>query len=144
MKTLFDTSVVVAAFIAEHEFHAPAEKWLRRARANEFAWCVSSHCLAEIYSTLTRLPLPQRVSTKIAHLLIHDNLIDSAEVISLTETDYFGVVERLALLGISGAIIYDALHVAAAEKAGAGRIVTFNARHFEMLAPKKLKIVVPV
>jgi predicted nucleic acid-binding protein len=40
----------------------------------------------------------------------------------------------LTELGFTGGVVYDALHLQAAEKAGAKTLVTFNRRDFDRLA----------
>ena len=44
------------------------------------------------------------------------------------------MIEQVTNLELTGGIIYDALHLRAAEKAGVDRLVTFNRRDFERLA----------
>ena len=57
MKTLFDTSVLVAAVVEPHPMHVRALPWLQRAKAGEIDFFVASHTLAELYAVLTTLPL---------------------------------------------------------------------------------------
>jgi predicted nucleic acid-binding protein len=49
--------------------------------------------------------------------------------------DYVEAAQRMALGEWRGGRIYDALHLRCADKVGADSIYTFNARHFQQMAP---------
>jgi predicted nucleic acid-binding protein len=57
-------------------------------------------------------------------------------VISLSASDYQVVLGRMASWGLTGGAAYDALHVRAAEVAGANALYTFNGRDFRRMAPE--------
>jgi len=135
MKTLFDTSVLVAAIVEPHSMHTRALPWLQRAKAGEIDFFVASHTLAELYAVLTTLPLKPRVSPLTAWRLVHDNVESSAKIISLSPSDYKDTVKHMSELGLTGGIIYDALIVKAAQKSGVERLLTFNADDFIRLWP---------
>ncbi|HDH87226.1 MAG: hypothetical protein DRG35_02195 [Deltaproteobacteria bacterium] len=63
MKTLFDTSVLVAAIVEPHSMHTRALPWLQRAKAGEIDFLAASHTLAELYAVLATLPLKPRSHT---------------------------------------------------------------------------------
>jgi predicted nucleic acid-binding protein len=130
MKTLFDTSVLVAAIVEPHPMHTRALPWLQRAKAEEIDFLVASHTLAELYAVLTTLPLKPRVSPLTAWRLVHDNIETSAKIISLSPSDYKDTIKYMSELGLTGGIIYDALIVKAAQKSGVERLLTFNADDF--------------
>ena len=52
--------------------------------------------------------------------------------------DYKTVRRSCAAAGLIGGVVYDALHLYAAEKANCDRIYTFNIRDFRALASPKL------
>jgi predicted nucleic acid-binding protein len=54
LKSFFDTSVLVASFLDGHEHYERSFAVL--ARADRKNACCAAHSLAELYSTLTRLP----------------------------------------------------------------------------------------
>jgi predicted nucleic acid-binding protein len=135
MKTLFDTSVLVAAIIEPHPMHTRALPWLQRAKAGEIDFLVASHTLVELYAVLTTLPLKPRVSPLTAWRLVHDNVETSAKIISLSPSDYKDTIKYISELGLTGGIIYDALIVKAAQKSGVERLLTFNADDFIRLLP---------
>jgi len=135
MKTLFDTSVLVAAIVEPHPMHTRALPWLQRAKAVTIDFFVASHTLAELYAVLTTLPLKPRISPLTAWRLVHDNVETSAKIISLSPSDYRDTIKHMSELGLTGGIIYDALIVKAAQKAGVERLLTFNVDDFIRLWP---------
>ena len=63
MKVAFDTSVLVAATLSTHRYHARAVVWLHSIPAGALEGIVSVHALGELWSVLTKLPVspPSRV-----------------------------------------------------------------------------------
>ena len=88
MKTVFDTSVIVAGIVESHPMHPKCLPWLQRAKAGEVECIVVSHTLAETYAVLTTLPLKPRISPLVAQRLIENNLQSNARIVALTATDY--------------------------------------------------------
>lgn len=78
-----------------------------------------------------------------ARLLIEKNILEKLIVIELRMEDYREALGTVAALGLRSGVVYDALHLACAEKAGYETMVTFNARDFERLEPKRIKVIVP-
>lgn len=136
MKTLFDTSVIIAALVESHPMHDRAFPWLRQAKANEFEFVVAGHTLAELYAVLSTLPTKPRISPLVAHKLIHENIEVSAKIVSLTSVEYSTTIKRLSELGLVGDIVYDALIAKVAEKSKAERLLTLNIKHFKRVWPE--------
>jgi predicted nucleic acid-binding protein len=136
MKVLFDTSVLVAAIIQDHPMHARALPWLKRARAKEFSFLVSTHSLAELYSVLSTLPLKPRISPGTAWRLVHENVETIAKSISLDSADYAWIIKQLSDQGLSGGVVYDALIARTAQNARATHLLTLNAHDFKRLWPE--------
>lgn len=132
---LFDTSVLVAALLGSHPSHAQAISWLKRAKSGEFELLVSTHTLAELYSVLSSLPVKPRIDPATAWRLIQENVEATAQLVSLTPEDYSHTIQRVADMGISGGVIYDAIIARAAEKADADQLLTLNRSHFERVWP---------
>jgi len=143
MKVFFDTSVLVAAVVDQLAQHERAFAYFSAALEKGHACACSTHVLAECYATLTALPLPRRVQPAEARILIETNFIEKLTVVELGIVDYCEALERVAGLGLRSGVVYDALHLGCAEKAGYERLVTFNAKDFERLKPKGLKVLVP-
>lgn len=135
MRIFFDTSVLVAALFEGHTRHAQAFPWLKRAQEREFTFLVATHSLAELYSTLTSLPVRPRISPAAARELIHESVEGVAELISLSPADYSSTLQRISELGLSGGVTYDALLARAAEKSAADRLLTFNQSDFRRVWP---------
>lgn len=144
MRILFDTSVLVAAFIEAHPAHARAFAWLQRIRVRQDTGVVTAHSLAELYSILTTFPHQPRVSPSIAQQIIEQEVLKIFEVVVLAEADYHSAIQRLVALGIPGGAIYDALITQAASKAEVDQVLTLNERDFRRVHPDLTdKIIVP-
>ena len=53
----------------------------------------------------------------------------------MTAADYTAVIQHVAMLNLTGGVIYDALILRAAERAGVDRVLTFNVDDFRRLSP---------
>jgi predicted nucleic acid-binding protein len=101
---------------------------------SETTACVAAHGLVELYAILTTLPVTPRITAEQAQKLIRQSIMAHMDVVVLDEPDYQAVIEKVTTLGLRGGVVYDALHLQAAEKTGADRLVTFNRRDFGRLA----------
>ncbi len=135
MKVLLDTSVIVAGLFRPHEFHEPARRWLDAAADGRIKLIATSHCLAESFSVLTRLPIAPRITPSVAWSALAGSLLPYAEFVDLGRADYERVISSLVSRGIGGAIVFDALIAAAAELAGVDSVVTLNERDFVRMWP---------
>jgi predicted nucleic acid-binding protein len=128
----FDTSVLVAACQKQNEFHRPSlEAFARTDRAH--AAC-ALHTLAEVYAVITGMPGKSRVPPELAPLFL-DQVRDRCQIISLTPELCWETIQKAAHAQIAGGTIYDALLLACARKVKADRILTWNLRHFRLVAP---------
>ncbi len=130
MKAFFDTSVLIAALDAHHQFHRPSIELLIRFEKNEA--CCGAHSLAEIYATLTGRTGRDRVGADEAILFLR-SVQERLIVVGLSEREYFAAIEASAAVGISGGAIYDAILGHCALKARALTIYTWNIRDFTRL-----------
>ena len=135
MKTLFDTNTLIAALIETHPHHSRAWPWLQKARQRDIVALVGAHSLAEVYSTLTKLPIYPRISPALAERLILEDIVPHFQIIALDQTDYRTVLHILASHNIEGGATYDALVAHAAYKAQAEKLLTFNVKHFKKVYP---------
>ena len=142
MKTLFDTSVIIAALVESHPVHERAFPWIKQARENQFELVVASHTLAELYAVLSTLPLKPRISSSVAWRLIKENVESTAKVISLTPAEYVSTIKRLSDIGLIGGTIYDALIAGVAQKAKVDRLLTLNIDHFKRVWPEGENIII--
>ena len=130
MKTLLDTSVLVAACVERHPRHLSAFEWLKKARAEEIKAVVAAHSLLETYSVLTRSPFKPRIGPKEAQSLIAQNVTSNADIVALTEVEYPQLIRELADNEFQGGIVYDGLILFCAQKAGAQKIITSNSEDY--------------
>lgn len=130
MNAFLDTSVLVATFYGEHQHHDPSiELFLRHKKPRA---CTAAHCMAEIFSVLTRMPGKDRTSADEALLFLRD-VRERLTLVTLDEVEYFEVLEEAAVIGISGGAVYDAILARCALKAKAAAIYTWNVKHFSRL-----------
>jgi predicted nucleic acid-binding protein len=140
VRTLFDTSVLVAAFEVSHPRHTVCLPWLQQAQTEQIHGLIATHTLAELYSVLTRLPVRPRISPELAQRLITENL-ERFEVIPLTTEDYQMVLAQMVNLNLTGGGIYDGLIAQAAVKAEANTLLTLNPNHFTRLGEDIARLV---
>lgn len=103
-----DTSVAVAALDPSHVAHPPCRRSLVALRP-----VLAGHAAFEVYSVLTRLPLPLRLGGSQAARVLHDAFRGTCW---LNKSDTDRLYRRLGDLGVVGGSVYDALvgHAAAA------------------------------
>lgn len=133
MKAFLDTSVLVATFYANHQFHQPSIDLFLRFKRNQA--CCGAHSLAEIYSSLTGRTGRERISGDEAMLFLGD-VRQRLTIVNLDDREYFTALEASAALGIAGGAIYDALLAHSALKAKAQAIYTWNVKDFMRLGPE--------
>jgi predicted nucleic acid-binding protein len=127
MKTFLDTSVLVAAFHADHPHHKPSFDLLRSCEKSDA--CCGAHSLAEVYATLTSMRPPRRASGDQVLLFI-GNIRERLSVVALDAQEYFQMLEASATAGIAGGAMYDAILGHCALKANAATIYTWNTKDF--------------
>jgi len=143
MKVLFDTSVIVPALVDQLSQHpACFAKYISYTSGDNQGFC-SAHCLAECYAVLTALPLPRRITTDEALLLIKESIIDRLEIVSLNPAHYLDAIADVARHGLTSGIVYDALHISAAVQASCSRIYTNNLEHFRTICPAQILVSAP-
>jgi predicted nucleic acid-binding protein len=127
MRAFFDTSVLVPVFYGDHVHHQPSIDLF--IRFDKTTGCCGAHSLAEVYSTLTRMPGKHRISGEQAMLFI-GSIRERLAIIALSGGEYGDALEASAARGIVGGGIYDAMLAHCAIKAKAETIYTWNGRHY--------------
>ena len=97
---------------------------------------VSAHTLAEAYAVLTTLPVKPRLGPGLAWRLIQENVAAHGRTVTLTAREYLSVMGELAVRGLTGGVVYDALIARAARKARVDRLVTLNPADFLRVWPE--------
>jgi predicted nucleic acid-binding protein len=131
VKTYFDSSALIAAMVQEEEHHAAAFKALVDATAG----FTSTHALAEIFATLTGGRLDFQLAPNDAFHVIDTNIGHRIRVTELSLGDYRQAMQRSHASGARGGAVFDMLHLEAARRGQAERILTINVRHFQTFAP---------
>ncbi len=127
---------MIPTFLEDHEHHQPSlEAFLKADKKRD---CCAAHSLAEVYSTLTRLPGRHRLSGEQV-LLFLENIRDRLTIVTLDAEEYYAAIQQASGLGVMGGTIYDALLARCALKARAETIYTWNVKHFQQLGPEVTK-----
>jgi predicted nucleic acid-binding protein len=129
VKVLYDTSVLVAALLVQHANHDLALPQLNLARQGAVQGYLSTHSLAELYSVMTRLPLPLRVTPSEAEAALTD-LLNYLEPVPLFAAEYQQAIRSMVGLQLAGGGIFDAVIAQAALKVRAEKLLTFNPKDF--------------
>lgn len=133
MNEFLDTSVLVAAFWRGHREHAASLRLFAAAQKSNSA--CSIHSLAELYSTMSRLPVRPPVPSEQALLFVQE-VRARLRLISLEEDEYFEAIQVVADRKFLGGRVYDALLIRCASKCGAQQIYTWNVKHLRAIAPE--------
>ena len=133
MRAFFDTSVLIPIFIEDHEHHERSLKAF--VEADKKRDCCAAHSMAEVYSTMTRLPGRHRLSGEQV-LLFLENIRERLTLIALTVDEYHATIKQAAEAGVIGGTIYNALIARCALKAKVDAVYTWNTRHFEQFGPE--------
>jgi predicted nucleic acid-binding protein len=126
MKEFFDTSVLIGAFWRGHPHHEATLKLLSAANKRKSACAM--HTLADVYATMTALPVKDVIPPDQAPLFVQE-VRDRLTVVTLTEK------EQAAALHFTSGRIYDALLLRCAAKVKAEAIYTWNLKHFRAINP---------
>ena len=134
MRVFFDTSVIVAASVADHPHHTRAWPVLQRVAMGKDQGFVGAHSIAETYAALTRVPVVPRIHPSEAARIVRDNVLRICSVVPADAAQYLEALATVQEKGLPGAKIYDALLLACAARSGAERVYTFNLSDFRELA----------
>ena len=113
MNVFCDTSVLVAASLQAHPHYAPAKAVLESICRGDDIGFTSGHCLAEMFSVLSRMPTVPKLTPQHVLAILETNVIPHFTLLVLPSTDYPQAVRDLAGKGLGGGRIYDLLHLRA-------------------------------
>jgi predicted nucleic acid-binding protein len=133
VSIFLDTSVLVPVFLADHPHHASSLNLFARCEP-ETANC-AAHSLAEVYATLTRLPLPHRAAPEQAIQCVQ-KIHRQLRLISLDGAEYLAAIQNAAAQSVAGGTTYDSLIASCALRSGADEIYSWNVRHFRQFGPE--------
>ncbi len=126
-----DTSLMVAAFIVSHPHYDDSRRLLASCQPAHAS--ASLHSLAELYATVTRMPLFPR-PTPDDVLVFIESIRSKLTWVELSQQNYLRTLSVCAKSNIQGGRIYDALIFSAAEQANAKIVYTWNLKDFKLLA----------
>jgi predicted nucleic acid-binding protein len=132
MKEFLDTSVLIGAFWRGHPHHEASLKLVSAANKRKSA--CATHILAEVYATMTALPVKDVIPPDQALLFVQE-VRDRFTIVTLTEAEYYATIEQAAALRFTSGRIYDALLLRCATKVKAETIYTWNLKHFRAISP---------
>lgn len=133
MREFFDTSVLIAVFWGGHANHQASIK--RFAKAEKKHSACAAHTLAELYATMTALPVKPLIPPEQA-LLFVEEVHKRLTLVSLEPLEYYDTIQKAAARAFTSGRIYDALLIRCAAKSKARTIYTWNLKHFHSLAPE--------
>lgn len=143
MKVCFDTSTLVAALLQQHPQHALAFPRLQAVKAGLLHGHLTTHGLAELFATLTALPLKPRLHAADVERIIRQSILACFTLIPLSANDYGDAMQLTVKQNLASGAIYDALHLIGARAAACHTLYTLNLRHFRALAPGDSIIATP-
>lgn len=135
MKLCLDTSVLVAALVEAHPHHGLAFPRLKSVHDGKVAGAITTHALAELFATLTALPLKPKIPPSEARRMVERIIGARFELIPLTAEIYAEALDLTVRQGLASGAIYDAIHLTGARSADCDRLLTLNLKHFRSLAP---------
>ena len=133
MREFFDTSVLIAAFWGGHANHEASLKQFAKAEKKQSS--CAAHTLAEVYATMTALPVKPLIPPEQVFLFIEE-VRKRLSLVSLEPEEYYETIQRAADRGVTSGRIYDALLMSCAAKSKAEIIYTWNLKHFHSIAPE--------
>ena len=134
MKEFFDTSVLVASFWRGHRDHESSLKLV--AAANKKKSACALHTLAEVYASMTALPVKDVIPPEQVLLFVQE-VRDRFTIVTLDESEYFGTIQETASRGFASGRVYDALLLRCAAKVKAEVVYTWNLKHFKAIDPNQ-------
>lgn len=131
MRVYVDTDFIISLYVEIHIHHALANAHLERAELRGAVELVTStHTLLESYSTLTRARHPWSLNPATARRVVWEALPKLAQLAVPTLETYRRAVALSEAAGLRSGGVYDAFHVATAERCDVDALWTFNGRHF--------------
>jgi predicted nucleic acid-binding protein len=142
VDAFFDSTVLVAASERSHPHFKVALPVVKRVTGGEAKGFISAHSIAEVYSSLTRLPVQPKIQPAEAMRIVNDNILPHFTTVQLEYDDYLRALDVVGGGGFAGPKIYDALLLQCAARCKVKCIYTFNLGDFNKLAPAALRLLI--
>jgi predicted nucleic acid-binding protein len=143
VKIWFDTSVLVAALLREHPAHSAAFPRLKAIYQGYAQGVTNGRTLAELFETLTSLPVEPKIGPRDAQRLIRAIILNCFEIAPESPEVLSRAMRMTASRGLDGTAIRDALCLIGAHKAECEKLLTFNLQNFRSLAPEDPMVACP-
>jgi predicted nucleic acid-binding protein len=101
---------------------------------------IALHAILEVYSVMTSIPPPRRLTPEAALQALEQNFAREAVIGTLGPEHIWDLLASLARSGFGGSRIYDALIAHSVAQAGASLFLTWNTKHFLSIAPAGLEV----
>ena len=101
MRVFFGASVLVPALVDQLSNHQSAFAVFHSYTGDGNRGYCSTHALSETCSALTALPLPRRISSIEARMLIEESIFDRLEVVELDKGDYLNAIRNVSVRGLT-------------------------------------------
>jgi len=134
MKVLFDTSILVAAFVKTHPKHFECFSWIKKTMTEKIEACISVHTLLEFYSAVTKILKINKLDSNSTLKIVKKNIYPHLNLVTYTENDYKNILVKISELHITGGACYDFLITYAAFKQKVDFLLTLNKKHIENLS----------
>lgn len=142
-KAGLDTSYLVPLLCVWHEHHGRTIADYESRRRSKTQFVIAVHALLETYAVLTRMPPPYRLAPQQAVHLLEQNFRKTVSCAGLDPDDCWPALKDFGDRGLAGGRVYDAMIARCCAQAGAGALLTWNARDFTSVTPPNLQIVQP-
>jgi predicted nucleic acid-binding protein len=128
--------VLVPVFYGDHVHHQASLDLFVQFDNSTVCW--GTHTLAEVNSTLTRMPGKHRISGEQAMLFV-GSIRERLSIVSLSGDEYADALQASSALGIVGGGIYDAMLAHCAIKIQAEAIYSWNGRRYAQCGPEVMR-----
>jgi predicted nucleic acid-binding protein len=129
VSRFLDTSVLLASLDPDEPHHAACDRVVSAGGNAAYV-----HALAETFSILTGGRHGRRLGAATATRLIEQSIVPYVRAQSLSGKDLMAALAECESRGVRGGAVYDWLHLAAANKAGAELFLTLDLRDLRSLA----------
>lgn len=130
MTVFLDTSVILASLDPDESAHESCDALLAQGGHGIYV-----QALAECFSILTGGRSTRRIDAGVATQLLKESVLPFIKTsVTLTGKEVMTALAGARERGVRGGAVYDYLHLTAAKKAGAAKMVTLDCRNFLALS----------
>ena len=139
MKVALDTNVLVQLFSTGAERHAQTLSSYQEHKHGGAEFVLAENVLLEAFSVLSRSPKPVGIPPREAERLLTEHF-HNAIIAPLRPGFAWEAMRHTLARGFWGGRVWDTAIAIAVYEAGARVLLTWNARHFQTVAPVGLEV----